>query len=155
MRYIFILVGLAIALAPHARAQSAPDTPEDKPPSIGQQQAAAFEAAIAPYVADARRTYPAAKQRYRDGLPEGQTFYLTTRLRDPEGNREQAIILVQEIHEQRVTGIIVSEVQLVSGYKFGQPYSFHETEMIDWLITKPDGSEEGNVVGKFLDTYQP
>jgi hypothetical protein len=26
-----------------------------------------------------------------------------------------------------------------------------EPVLIDWLITKPDGSEEGNVVGKFLD----
>jgi hypothetical protein len=30
-----------------------------------------------------------------------------------------------------------------------------EAELLDWLITKPDGSEEGNVVGKFLDTYRP
>ncbi len=36
-----------------------------------------------------------------------------------------------------------------------QEYSFNEDELLDWLISKPDGSEEGNVVGKFLDTYGP
>jgi hypothetical protein len=30
-------------------------------------------------------------------------------------------------------------------------YSFQESELVDWLISRPDGSEEGNVVGKFLD----
>ena len=25
--------------------------------------------------------------------------------------------------------------------------------VIDWTIVMPDGSEEGNVVGNFLDTY--
>jgi hypothetical protein len=33
-------------------------------------------------------------------------------------------------------------------------YAFAETEVMDWLISHPDGSEEGNFVGKFLDTYQ-
>jgi hypothetical protein len=27
--------------------------------------------------------------------------------------------------------------------------------LLDWLITRPDGTEEGNVVGKFIDTYRP
>lgn len=29
---------------------------------------------------------------------------------------------------------------------------FKEKDIIDWLISKPDRSEEGNFVGKFLDT---
>ena len=36
----------------------------------------------------------------------------------------------------------------------GDPYTFPEGELVDWLITHPDGSEEGNVVGKFLDEWQ-
>ena len=28
-------------------------------------------------------------------------------------------------------------------------------EVLDWTISKPDGTEEGNFVGKFLDTYRP
>jgi hypothetical protein len=43
---------------------------------------------------------------------------------------------------------------IVSGFKLGQTYTFNESDLIDWFISKPDGSEEGNVVGKFLDTLK-
>jgi hypothetical protein len=62
---------------------------------------------------------------------------------------------VQTVQGDLITGILSSEVKLVTNFKPGQPYTLKERELIDWLITKPDGSEEGNVVGKFLDTYQP
>ena len=41
------------------------------------------------------------------------------------------------------------------GYGMGQFYSLPESQLIDWMIAKPDGTEEGNEVGKFLDTYHP
>ncbi len=43
----------------------------------------------------------------------------------------------------------------VTGYKEGDEFRISKTELLDWTISKPDGSEEGNVVGKFLETYQP
>ena len=42
----------------------------------------------------------------------------------------------------------------MSGYRGGDAYSFPETDLIDWTISKPDGTEEGNFVGNFLDSYQ-
>jgi hypothetical protein len=30
-----------------------------------------------------------------------------------------------------------------------------EKDVYDWTISRPDGSEDGNYVGKFLDTYHP
>jgi len=110
---------------------------------------------MAPYVAQARATYPAAKRRYLAGLPKDQSFFLTTRLRDSAGHREQVFVVVDSIRGTRVYGRIWSEVGLVQGFHLRQAYSFLEDELLDWLITKPDGTEEGNVVGKFLDTYRP
>jgi hypothetical protein len=46
-------------------------------------------------------------------------------------------------------------VDIVHGYRLGDRYTFPESELRDWLIAKPDGSEEGNYVGKFLDGYEP
>ena len=43
----------------------------------------------------------------------------------------------------------------MSGYRLRQPYTLPDSEVVDWMFSKPDGSEEGNVVGKFLDTYKP
>ena len=48
-----------------------------------------------------------------------------------------------------VSGIISNVIRTVSGFQNGQRYEFSESEIYDWLITKPDGSEEGNYVGKY------
>lgn len=128
------------------------DAPQDKPAVISS--ALRYQRAIAPLVARARASYPQAKQRFLAGLPAGQTFFLTTELMDARGNTEQVFIAVSSIENGKVTGRIWNDLMHVTGYRRGQTYSFSETVLIDWLITKPDGSEEGNVVGKFLDTYK-
>ncbi len=128
------------------------DAPQDKPAEI--TSAERYARAIAPLVARARATYPQAKQRFLAGLPAGQFFFLTTELLDARGTREQVFIAVSAIENGTVRGRIWNDLVQVQGYRRGQSYSFSETVMIDWLITKPDGTEEGNLVGKFLDTYQ-
>ena len=107
-----------------------------------------------PYVAQARATYPAAKQRFLSGLPTGSAFFLTVRLTDPQERIEQVFIKVDKIENDRVTGKIWSDIKRVSGYSLGQTYEFPEQDLLDWLISNSDGTEEGNFVGKFLDTWQ-
>lgn len=138
-----------------ALAQLAPNAPKDQPQPLREAQTAAFEKAIAPYLAKAKKTWPAAKARYLAGLPRGETFFVTTRLHDSTGRMEQVFVQVSKIDGNRISGRIASEMQLATGYRAGDQYSFNESELIDWTISKPDGSEEGNLVGKFLDTYRP
>ena len=114
----------------------------------------ALKKAQEPYIRKAKETYPLARERFKKGLPKGESFFLTTRLRDNQGRVEQVFILVVSIEEGVINGVIYNNIDVVSGFKYGQKYSFPETEMLDWLITKPDGSEEGNFIGKFLDLYQ-
>jgi hypothetical protein len=54
------------------------------------EQRQRLEAALKPYIAKARATYPRAKARYLAGLPPGQTFFVTVDLRDPAGHRDGA-----------------------------------------------------------------
>jgi hypothetical protein len=115
---------------------------------------AEYRAAIAPYVEKARQTYPAAKKRYLDGLPVGHTFYVVTNLKDSGGTTEQVFVVVAKIADHRISGRIASDILGVKGYKNGDAHAFSENEVIDWLISRPDGTEEGNVVGKFLDEWQ-
>ncbi len=136
-------------------SQSNPNAPQDKPGSIKRDDVQIFEEAIKPYVEKARRTYPEAKKRFLAGLPSRHIFFVTTRLRDSTGRFEQAFIAVKEINDDKISGLIRSDIQLVSGYKYGDSITFPESELIDWTISRPDGSEEGNFVGKFLDTYRP
>jgi hypothetical protein len=150
----FAATVVCVFFAVAAQAQLAPAPPQDSPHALTQEQASGNDQAIAPYVRLARDTYPAARDRYLRGLPSGEHFFTVTRLTDARGHWEQVFIRVTSIAGDTITGAIASDVTLVSGFKAGQIYAFKESQLIDWLISKPDGSEEGNVVGKYLDTVQ-
>ena len=156
-----LLVGSVVAISMLAvaatlPAQLAPNAPADKPVSAtSEAQVRRIEAAIAPYIEAARITYPQAKARYLAGLPKGETFFVTARLSDARGRIEMVFVQVQGIAEGRITGRIASRIMTVGGHRQGDTYTLPEEELVDWMIAKADGSEEGNVVGKFLDTYQP
>jgi hypothetical protein len=120
---------------------------------------AAADKAIAPLVVQARQTYPAARDRFRRGLPPNQSFFVVTELRDAAGHRERVFVAVDSILPDsgaapRVAGRIWNEIRLVSGYALFQPYTLPERDVMDWLITRPDGTEEGNLIGNFIDHWQ-
>lgn len=139
-----------------AQAQTAPKAPAADPAPIAtKDKARKVQAAIAPYTEKARKTYPGAKARYLAGLPKGETFFVTAKLSDLQGHSEGVFLRVTHIANGKITGLIASDVIGVAAYKAGDEYTLPEAELVDWMISKPDGSEEGNVVGKFLETYRP
>jgi hypothetical protein len=142
-----LVLGSGVALA-----QLAPNAPKDQPQILTKDQLTEREKLLAPYIKIAQDTYPPARARFLAGLPKGEYFFVVTWLFDSQGHQEQVFIRVQSIKEGLVTGVISSQITVVSGFKAGGMYTCKESEVIDWLISKPDGSEEGNVVGKFLDT---
>jgi hypothetical protein len=137
--------------SPALSTNAPPDQPVD---ANGKSEVKAYQAAVAPYVEMGRKTYPEAKQRYLAGLPSGYGFYVLANLRDHSGTTEQVFVAVAEIKGDRIAGRIANEILGVKDFKKGDLYTFPESELLDWLITHPDGSEEGNVVGKFLDEWQ-
>jgi CubicO group peptidase (beta-lactamase class C family) len=139
---------------PSVNPKLSPKAPKDKPFDMGPVDAGEFKKAIAAYVEKARKTYPDAKKRYLAGLPEGQHFFVVTKLTDEGGKFEQVFIAVRRIEGDRITCRIANEIRVVQGFKNGDAYTFPESELIDWLITLPNGTEEGNVVGKYLDEWQ-
>jgi uncharacterized protein YegJ (DUF2314 family) len=66
---------------------------------------------------------------------------------------EQVFVKVVEVRANTISGRIWNDIGIVKGFEKGQEHSFPESELIDWTIVSPDGTEEGNVVGKFLDTW--
>jgi hypothetical protein len=130
------------------------NAPKDQPvPISSNADMAELERATAPYVEQARNTYPQAKRRYLAGLPRGYRFSAVTKLYSP-GRVEVVFVAVTSIKGNRITGRIDSDILSVAGYKAGDIYTFPEAELVDWVILRPDGKEEGNVVGKFLDTWK-
>jgi len=115
---------------------------------------ACLDHAIQPRVAEARRTLPAVLQRFAAGLPPDHFLSVTTTLRDGSGRVEQAFILVDSVRRDTVVGRVASEIGFVQGYWRGQRNLVPLAQVMDWTIVRPDGSEEGNYIGKYIDTLQ-
>ena len=150
---------LALVVAGRLPAQEphiAPGAPSDQPVGAADEtQQQRIEAAIAPYIAQARATYPEARERFLAGLPPRHSFFVTIPLIDPAGRSETVFLAVDSIARDSVYGRIWNQIHVVQGYRLRDRYAMAESELLDWLITRPDGTEEGNFVGKFLDTYRP
>jgi hypothetical protein len=69
--------------------------------------------------------------------------------------REDSFVAVEKISGGNITGKILNDLNVVKDYKTGQRITFPESKIDNWLILRPDGTEEGNYVGKFLDHYNP
>jgi hypothetical protein len=128
--------------------------PTDHPQTVRSAEAwGSASRAMQPYVDSARRTWPAARDRFVHGLPLGHRLFVTARISDALDRVEQVFILVERIADGRIEGRIQSDVNLLSSWRRGDQFSLAESELIDWTVVRPDGTEEGNVVGTFLDTY--
>jgi uncharacterized protein YegJ (DUF2314 family) len=149
---LLVLVGSTIA---YSQSTLAPNSPEDKPVSFTVDQHQRLLKAVAPYVDLANRTWPVAKSRFLEGLPAKHLLFVTVELRDMRGKHEITFVEVQKIENGVISGLIANEISIVTGFKAGQKYSISESDIWDWTISKPDGTEEGNLVGKFLETYKP
>jgi hypothetical protein len=119
----------------------------------GLSEKAALDESLAPSVAKARRTYPSAKKRFIAGLPPGHRFSVQVSLHDEGGRSERCFVHVEKIGNGKITGTI-DKVDILQSYKTGQRITFPESEVFNWLILRPDGTEEGNYVGKSLDRYK-
>ena len=129
--------------------------PQDKPVGANPEKLKKLEDAIAPYVKKARETLPEAEKKYLAGLPENQTFFVTVKLYDSSKKYEQVFVKVTSWKGESIQGILASDLALVHNHSKGDKFNCNESKILDWTISKPDGTEEGNFVGKFLDAYQP
>lgn len=128
-----------------------PNAPADKP--LMGHRTPEQEAKIKELQAQDMKQWPDVKARYAKGLPAGEHLFVTTELTSP-GKSESVFVAVSSINGSTITGVISSEIMNVEGYKANDRYTLQESAVTDWLISKPDGSEEGNLVGNYLDTLQ-
>ena len=147
---------VGMLLANHSNSKA----PVDKPIQTKGEQLAAMDKAIAPYIAKARATYPAAKKRFLAGLPANHIFLVGVRLTQTDATTKQhrvedVFVTVKSIKKGIIQGVVASNFDILTDHHQGEDISFPESEVRNWVIVRPDGSEEGNYVGKFLDHYQP
>ena len=157
-RLLYLFLWLGPAAGGRAWAQQAPP---DKPVIVATaggenavspaQSMQLFDQLIARPMQQALRTLPQARKRFQAGLKPGETFYLTTRVVDADGQFEQVFVQVTQWEDTYVQGTIANTLQTVRSYATGQTLEFTTSAVYDWTIVRADGSEEGNYVGKFLD----
>ena len=121
-----------------------PNAPGDAPVGMSTELMTLLE----PCRRRALATWPDARRRFQAGLPAKQALFVTTRLRSPGGRMEQSFVAVDRIDGTQVTGRLWSEITAVAGYRRGQTLTLPESEIVDWTISREDGSEEGNWIGE-------
>src|ERR1043165_5492385 len=99
----FLLIS-AVTVCAQTRDYS--KTPKDKPVQAeNAQQITDIKRAIQPYLAKARKIYPAARKRFLAGLPPKYLFSLTTKLWDRSHTKFEVVFVVAEkISDDKVTG---------------------------------------------------
>lgn len=105
-------------------------------------------------VEKASASYPEAKKRFST-LPNGYHFEVMTDIFDADKKHgERVFVQVDRMVDSEsgnvVYGRLGSRVQL-KNHKFGETLEVKEADILDWTIVSPDGTEEGNLIGKFLD----
>jgi len=113
-----------------------------------------LDAVIAAPITKARRSLHHIRKRYQSGLASSENLILTARIFDDNGVFEQVFAQVQEWTNDSITAIITSDLDTVREYRKGQAITFSEKHVLDWVILRADGSEEGNFVGKYLASLQ-
>lgn len=135
------------------KAESTTDSvPKDRVVTL---QDTRIEELIRTYSAMSREELPGIIERFRNGLEEGSKLFVTTRITDPANNTfEQVFVEVSAIEGDVLSGKIASHLTQLTNYQFGDPYSCPQSKVLDWTIQKPDRSEEGNYVGRFMDVVK-
>lgn len=122
--------------------------PQDTPKKWGSE----IEKLRQPYIEEAKKTYLSAKDRFQIGLPAGYSFFVTVDFQDNDIH-ENAFMAVRKISDGKITAVLSTKLIKVKSHRYGEELTFPESKVLDWTITSPDGKEEGNFIGKFLDKY--
>lgn len=136
--------------APENNAPVASNAPADKATTLKADEAGDYLALIEKASAEALKTLPEAKNRFLKNHKADEAFFLTINLK--EGNSvERVFVRVTKWSGDKIGGTIANEIVGLTNYKQGQEIEFSESEIMDWTFSKPDGTEDGNYIGKALD----
>ncbi|UOQ98771.1 hypothetical protein MUN81_04585 [Hymenobacter sp. 5317J-9] len=107
------------------------------------------ETALADPMREALRTLPQAKKKFLAGLPTGDQFLLSVRVIATDTSFRQASARVLGWHGNTVQALLLPDAASPAE---PVPISFPETAVVDWTLLRASGREEGNYVGRYIDT---
>jgi len=77
-----------------------------------------------PHLAKAQKTLPLVRERYRQGLPEGDQLFVTVKLYDPDESFELVQVKVEDWAAEQLLGRISSQLFVVQTYKTDELINF-------------------------------
>ena len=151
---LLLLVGVIFGLLQPVAAQvPAPVVlTADTAPAGVRPALARDESALADPVREALRTLPQAKKRFLAGLANGDQFLLSVRVVDTDTSFRQAMARVLGWHGSTVQALLLPSAANSVGPTEPTLVSFPETAVLDWMLLRASGREEGNYVGRYTDT---
>lgn len=156
--FLFALLLLVVAVVgpgPRVGAAQAPapvvltaaTTPVGVRPALARA-----ETALADPVREALRTLPRAKKQFLAGLPDGDQLLLSVRVLATDTSFRQASARVLGWRGGAVQALLLPGAPDAAGPAEPTPVSFPEAAVLDWTLRRASGREEGNYVGRYLDT---
>ena len=144
---VTLLTGLA------ATAQTGPaivvlPSAATAPLGLRQKMVRADSALAEPFL-QARQTLAQAHKRYTAGLTIGEKCLVTVRVQSSDTSFRQVQARVIGWRNGAVQALI-SPAPTAAATDL-RPVSFPETAVLDWMIVRSNGREEGNFVGRYLD----
>ncbi|GAA4358967.1 hypothetical protein GCM10023185_25120 [Hymenobacter saemangeumensis] len=149
MLRLFLYLTLCTLPGMPALAQPARPVVLTEPPGTeaGRRALATADAEIADAVREARRTLPQARKRFQAGLPAGAECQLLVRVVAGDTLFRPTPVRVIGWRDGKVQALLP-----LATASDKIPVSFPESAVLDWTILRSDGREEGNFVGRYLET---
>ena len=144
------LVGCVVLTGSSLTGQAPPDRPLD----LDSAAVLCVRRATAALTDRAQATLPGVVRRFQSGLPGDQEFSVTIRLYDNRGREEQVFVVIHEMRGDTLVGVLASDIRLVHGFAAGMGVLVLPAAVLDWTILHADGTEEGNLIGKWVDSIQ-
>ena len=110
-----------------------------------------METLLEPYYIKSKESLPYFNNELQK--QNGRTFYIVTRIYEDK-EFEQIFVLVSSHKDDIYQGTIASNPTGKIDFKYGSTVSIDKKDSYDWVIVSSDGTEEGNVIGKFIDLLQ-
>jgi hypothetical protein len=63
-------------------------------------------------------------------------------------------VVITGVRSDTLVGYLASEIGLVTQFRRGDRMLVLPDAVLDWTVVRPDGSEEGNLIGKLIDSVQ-
>ncbi len=101
---------------------------------------------------NARGRLPELKQSFNEGLEPGYTILVKVPFETEDGSNEWMWVEVIKWTDNEMEGILQNDPYEVSYVKAGALVKINEPDIFDYILSKPDGSYEGNVTGEVLES---